>query len=108
MYKFIQDIDLFMPDEESLLLHEVIEAYMNNLEVLVLPAAANLKILEIIAAKGDNLKVLDISHSSEVTSDDITITLCRPGAKCVGLQSLSIDGAAIKEKFRVGSMLLDG
>ena len=98
MFKFIQDIYLFMPDEENLLLSEVIEAYMSNLEVLVLPVAANLKILQIIADKGDNLKVLDISHSSEVTSQDIIATLCRPGSKCVGLQRLSIEGTAIKEK----------
>ena len=98
MFKFIQDIYLFMPDEENLLLSEVIEAYMSNLEVLVLPVAANLKILQIIAEKGDNLKVLDISHSSEVTSEDVIATLCRPGSKCVGLQRLSIEGTAIKEK----------
>ena len=77
----LQDPRLILPSWEQALLCKILPNF-HDLRELIIPTVANTAILEIISGSMSNLKLLDISCSTNVTDYGI-MSLVTPQSQCV-------------------------
>ena len=90
----MQDPRLILSESEQISLSQILN-HFKNLQELILPTVANTVLLESIAKSMPNLKLLDISCSTNVTDYGITSLVTPDVSQCHKLEQLFLDGTSI-------------